>query len=175
VNEWILERLLPAHHLDSFSCGRPQLDKWLREWAQRSEGTDLGRTYVAHEGDRHVLGYFTLTAHVVDRDSELPPGRGRRNMPRQIPAVLLAKLAVHERCQGQGYGRDLLLAAMERCVALSESAGCRFVIVDALDQRAAEFYERHDFRPIPGASSARLALLIADIRASLAAGARRGD
>lgn len=166
---WICEPLSRDHVLDRFACGNASLDDWLREWAHRSERADIGRTYVTHDGDNAVLGYFTLIVHALDRDGELPDKRSKRSVPRQVPAVLLAKLAIDERVQGKGFGRDLLIAAMERTIELADIAGCRYMVVDAIDDSAAAFYEKHDFVRIPNAESMRLALLVADVRETLSA------
>jgi predicted N-acetyltransferase YhbS len=67
--------------------------------------------------------------------------------PQRIPAILLAKLALHERLQGQGLGAELLVHALMTIVAAARSAGGRIVVVDALDESAASFYRAHDFHP----------------------------
>lgn len=149
MTHWICEPPSPAQALDGFTCGNASLDRWLSAWAHRSERADIGRTYIAHAGDGEVLGTFTLVVHTVDRDGELPDRRSRRSVPRSVPAVLLAKLAIDVQAHGTGRGRDLLLAAMERTVGLADVAGCRYLVVDAVDEAAASFYERHDFVRIP--------------------------
>lgn len=110
-----------------------------------------------------MLAYYSLTAHLLQRE-ELPrsPGRGG---PRQIPAVLLARLALDRSLHGQGLGGALLADALGRVVAATETVAARFVVVDAIDEPAAIFYEYHGFRRIP--DTRRLVQKISDIAAAL--------
>jgi predicted N-acetyltransferase YhbS len=94
-----------------------------------------------------VLGYFALAPHLIEReDLRRRVGRGA---PRQVPAILLAKLALHTRLQGQGLGRELLIWALSTVVDAARVAGGKVVVVDAIDDAAAAFYEAHDFSTVP--------------------------
>lgn len=142
-----IEPLTDGHNLDTFTCGHPALDTWLREHAQRAtrQGT---RTYLLIE-DRTaaVAGYYAITPHLIEREET--PRRIGRGAPRQIPAILLAKLALHERLHRKGLGAELLIHALTTIVTAARSAGGRLVIVDAIDDNAAAFYRAHDFEPTP--------------------------
>lgn len=111
----------------------------------------------------HVVGYYSLAAHLLERD-ELPRAVGRGG-PRQIPAVLLARLALDQTLHGQGLGGALLADALARVIEATETIGARFVVVDALNATAARFYEHHGFRPIP--TTCRLIAKLSDIAAAL--------
>jgi GNAT superfamily N-acetyltransferase len=142
-----IEPLADGHDLDTFTCRHPTLDTWLREHAHQAtrQGT---RTYVLIEGaTQAVVGYFAIAPHLVERDDM--PRRVGRSTPRQIPAILLAKLALHERLHGQGLGAELLIHALTTILSAARSAGGRLIIVDAIDDNAASFYRAHDFEPTP--------------------------
>ena len=62
-----------------------------------------------------------------------------------IPAALIGKLAVNRSLQGQKIGSVLLFDALRKVRDLSEAIGIRAIVVDAIDQRAREFYLHHDF------------------------------
>jgi Acetyltransferase (GNAT) domain len=64
--------------------------------------------------------------------------------------VLLARLALDRSLQGQGLGGELLVDALSRAVQASEVAAARLVVVDAIDEAAAAFYEHHGFVAVPG-------------------------
>lgn len=138
---------LAAHDLESFSCGNPSLDDWLHRHARTATGQGT-RTYVLVDEDGAVVGYFALTPHYLNRE-EAPP-RLARGAPRQIPAILLAKLAVATSIQGQGLGAALLVHALGTIIDAARKAGGRVVVVDAIDDDAKAFYEHHDFQPLPG-------------------------
>ena len=54
-----------------------------------------------------------------------------------------------ERYKGQGLGEKLLLDALRRCTLYREPIAALAVIVDAVDEKAANFYRRYDFQPFP--------------------------
>jgi GNAT superfamily N-acetyltransferase len=159
-----VEPLADGHDIDAFTCGQPALDTWLREHARPAtrQGT---RTYLLIE-DRieSVVGYFAIAPHLIEREEA--PRRIGRGAPRQIPAILLAKLAVHERLHGQGLGAELLIHALTTIVTAARSAGGRIVIVDAIDDDAASFYRAHDFEPTPN-DSHRLILKLSTVAKAL--------
>lgn len=142
-----IEPLADGHDLDTFTCGHPTLDTWLREHARRAtrQGT---RTYVLVEARTAVVvGYYAIAPHLIERDAT--PRRIARGAPQQIPAILLAKLALHERLHGQGLGAELLIHALTTITTAARTAGGRLIVVDATDDNAAAFYRAHDFKPTP--------------------------
>lgn len=161
------EPLDPARHdLNALACGEPTLDGWLREQAAGAAARRVARTFVWVQSDRdpeRVVGYYSLTRHRLVRD-DLPRSIGRGS-PTEIPAVLLARLALDGTHQGGGNGGALLADALARIVVATDIVAARFVVVDALHERAAGFYEHHGFRRIPG--SRRLVQKVSDIAASL--------
>ena len=142
-----LEALAPHHDLANFHCGNPALDRWLREYAGNAAGQGT-RTYVLVDQDTDVVsGYIAIAPHLLARD-ELP-ARIRHGTPARIPAILLAKLALAEHLQGRGLGQELLVHALATIVHAARTAGGRIIVVDAIDDRAAQFYLAHDFSPMP--------------------------
>jgi GNAT superfamily N-acetyltransferase len=134
-----------AHRVEAFSCGEEILDRWLRAFAGQSQHRDAARTFVTAEPDGTVVGYYTLVAAQVEH--EQASAGVRRGLSRHfpIPVALLARLAVATSHQGTGLGRSLLLDALQRVVRASEELAIRAVTVDALNDRAASFYQRFGF------------------------------
>jgi GNAT superfamily N-acetyltransferase len=165
----ISESLDERHVLTSFSCGKEPLDRWLRQSAARGGRQDTGRTFVMHNGDGVVLGYYTLAGHLLYRDGLSLSRTEARSVPAELPAILLAKLAVDVTLQGQGFGRELLVEALSKCVAAGSIAASRYVVVDAKDEEAASSYARYGFRPIPQTDPVRLLRRLKDITADLSA------
>jgi GNAT superfamily N-acetyltransferase len=160
----------PHHHdADGFDSGEPALDEWLRQHAAGADARRTARTFVwtrpsEPAQDREpVVAYYSLTGHRLIGD-ELPRRIGRGN-PDEIPAVLLARLAVDRGAQGHGVGGAVLADAMGRVVEATNIVATRYVVVDALHERAAAFYEHHGFTRIPG--TLRLIQKISDIAAAL--------
>lgn len=145
---YVAEPLGEHHELTSFDCGNQDLNEWLARHAATGTGQDT-RTYVlvTEDEDSRVLGYFAIAPHTINRE-QLSKSQGRR-APRQIPAVLLAKLALDRQLQGQGLGGELLVVALRTIVDAARRVGGRFVLVDAIDEEAQRFYEHHDFVAVP--------------------------
>ncbi len=61
----------------------------------------------------------------------------------------MARLAVHKNEQGKRYGEDLLTDAMARAHNASKAVGGWALFVDAKDQKAADFYRKYGFTPLP--------------------------
>lgn len=158
-----VEPLGGHHDLEGFDCGKDDLSAWLREHA-RSAACQGTRTYLLVDAEGIAAGYFSLAAHLVRRDAM--PGRVGRGAPREIPAILLAKLALDRRYQGRGLGTELLVRALERAVVAARLAGGKVIVVDAVDDDAARFYGAHDFEAIPG-DPRRLVAKISSVAAAL--------
>jgi len=137
---------LADHDLTEFDCGNAELDDWLRRHARTATGQGT-RTYVLVDRDGLVVGYFALAPHLLVRD--VAPPRLARGAPQQIPAILLAKLALDSTIQGRGLGAELLVQALDTVLVAARRAGGRVVLVDAIDDEAQAFYERHDFQLLP--------------------------
>jgi predicted N-acetyltransferase YhbS len=162
--EFVSEALSEHHDLTSFESGQLALDDWLRRSAAHAQRMRTARTFVWHAGDRRVLAYFSLAAHLVVR-ADLPRRIGRGS-PDTIPAVLLARLALDRTLHRQGLGGELLWEALSRAVAASRLAAARVIVVDAIDATAARFYQHHGFVPVPG-NPHRLIQKVSDVAAAL--------
>ena len=142
------EKLTARHDTSEFSNGKhPSLDVWLKERALESEGLSA-RTYVICTAPARVVGYYAISTAMEERQA-LPTARLRRNLPDQVPLLLIGRLALDISVQGRGLGADLLADAVRRCCAASEIAGARAIIAHAIDDDAARFYQHHGFVPSP--------------------------
>jgi len=161
------EPLDPArHHLGEFDSGEPELDTWLREHAAGAGARRVARTlvWVAPDTDPdRAVGYYSLAGHRLVRD-DLSRSIGRGS-PTEVPAVLLARLALDRTHHGGGNGGALLADALARIVVAAHIVAARFVVVDALHEKAAGFYQHHGFRRIP--DTLRLIQKVSDIAAAL--------
>lgn len=141
-----VEPLREDHDLEAFDCGNAPLTDWLKRHALHTRGQGT-RTYVLVDGESgSVVGYFAIAPHVVAREGT--PARIGHGAPRQIPAILLAKLALDRRLHGKGLGSELLIKALETIVDAARAAGGKLVVVDAIDDAAVAFYEHHDFEAL---------------------------
>ena len=69
----------------------------------------------------------------------------------ELPASLVARLAVSESATGRGIGSLMLMDAMARCARAAGEIGSVAIVVDALDEGVIPFYEKVGFTPFePG-------------------------
>jgi GNAT superfamily N-acetyltransferase len=140
--------LTQAHDSSAFDSGEPVLDNWLRHRAWDNMQIGASRSYVVcPKGSLRIVGYFALSmGQILAQETT---GSMRRNMPKQIPAVILGRLAVGRAWQGKGWGRALLADAVRRSLAASKEVSARLVIVHAISPAAEAFYRYYGFTRLP--------------------------
>jgi GNAT superfamily N-acetyltransferase len=160
-----IEKLNRSHVVEPFTCGQPELDRFLIRHALHAQQVNSSQTYVA-VGDGEIVGFYTIVAGDVHHADA--PERVVKGMPRHpIPLLVLARLAVHIKTQGRGIGSGLLLDALGRTLQVADVIGVRALAVHAKDDRAVAFYQHFGFTPSPS-DPRHLFMIIKDIR--LAAG-----
>jgi GNAT superfamily N-acetyltransferase len=146
----IISPLGKSHDRKSFDCGEKSLNEYLHRYASQDIKRRINKVFVASppQAPQRVIGYYGLSACSLDANDL--PDRLRRRLPRYpVPVVLLGRLAVAESHQGQGLGSILLADALQRIVQASQVMAVYAVVVDALDNRAARFYQQFGFIPLP--------------------------
>ncbi len=144
----VIELLARRHDRQPFDCGVVNLNDFLKKRARQNAEEDVSRTYVAIcPPSMRVLGFYTICGGSVERD-DMPVAAAKRLPHYPIPVVNLARLAVEVSQQGQGLGADLLIDSLRRIQRLADEVGIRAVTVDALDDRASQFYLKFGFEPL---------------------------
>jgi len=156
--------LTKDHDRNSFDCGVPALNDYLKKYALQNQKKNAARTYVVTRGNR-IVGYYSLAYGSVSLDEA--PQKVKSGLPRHpVPVILLARLAVDSAEQGSGLGAALLKDALLRTIQAAEIAGLRAMLVHAKDDSAKRFYEKYGFEPSP-IDAYHLFLRLSDILSSL--------
>lgn len=158
------ERIASGHPIQSFASGSDDLDAWLREAGITADRAGTARVYVWLSDGDEVVGYFAILPHGIRR-SDLPSSVGR-GAPEVIPGFLLGRLALSAELHGQGRGGELLVGALDMMLTAIRIGGGRVIVVEAIDQRAQDFYEHFGFRVTP-AHPRRLVMKASTAAASL--------
>lgn len=158
------ELLAPSHDTATFNCGNAALNQFLQRYALANQTNGSARTFVSLSGSQ-IIGYYSLAAASAEH-AGVPPRVSKGLARHPIPMLLLARLAVEVKAQGQGVGRSLLQSALGKYLQASEVIGCRALMVHAIDEAAIGFYQSYGFEPSP-VDSAHLYLLTKDIRKTL--------
>lgn len=163
------EPLSERHDVSQFTCGKPTLDHWLKTRALSNQEKGFTAVLVVHEAGR-VVGYYGLAPTAVV-PSILPRSVRTGQPPDPVPCLLLGQLATDIGWAGRGVGTGLVKHALERCVQAAGLVGGRALMVNAIDDDAAEFWRRRGFLPSKD-DPLLLFQPIAAIAASLAAARR---
>lgn len=143
-----VERFDPARHdVSRFSCGNPLLDDYLHRTITRDESQHSAATYVAippaqSPEPQRVFGYYTFSSFSLPRRQARRRDRDKHlGAYEPVPAVLIGRLALDRDSQGRGLGSALLTSALVQILKIRESLGVAVVVVHAIDDAAAAFYE----------------------------------
>jgi GNAT superfamily N-acetyltransferase len=152
MNKDLIICLLDAdrHDRDAFDCGEPALNEYLQKTARQHLQKGIANTYVlvSRAEPQRILGFFTLSFLEVDL-TEIPEGYGKKLPQSHLPAAKLGRLAIDKSCQGNNYGRLLLVDAMLRVAdAIRNAAGVVGLFVDAKNSSVAAFYRKFGFIPL---------------------------
>jgi GNAT superfamily N-acetyltransferase len=136
------------HVLERFDCGKPALDEWLHNRALANQASGASRTWVViEESLADVVAYYASSTASIMRSAAST--RVRKNQPEQIPAVLLARMAVDQRHTGKGLGAALLKHFMLKALEVAQSVGVRVLLIHAKDDEAKDFYSHFGFVESP--------------------------
>lgn len=157
--------LTPELDLTEFFCGRAALDDWLKTHALQAGSSGTANTFVLLDENASLIGYYSLlmgSISQIEATERVRKGTGRY----PIPVIVVARLAVDQRFQGQGLGRALLRDAVIRGVNISKEVAFRAIITHPIDEEAANFYTKYGFQQSP-VSSGQLMILVKDVRKAL--------
>lgn len=159
-----IEKLGRHHAVEGFDCGQEPLNRFLIRYALQAQMARASQTYLALDGPEPI-GYYTLVVGQVafeDAPERLVKGLARH----PVPVMVLARLAIDHRRQGQGLGAGLLKDAFQRTLNAADIAGIRALIVHAKDEAARQFYQHFDFTASPS-DPMHLMVLLKDVAAIL--------
>ena len=154
-------KLRREHILESFDCGKDELNDFLKRRAWINQQANSAQTYVLAR-DLVVSGYYSLAAASVTHEEATE--RVKKGLARHpIPVILLARLAVSRSAQGRRIGPALLKDALLRAAGAADTIGARAILVHAKDDPARGFYEHFEFEPSPS-DPYHLLLIMKDVK-----------
>jgi predicted GNAT family N-acyltransferase len=140
-----VSRLESFHKRDAFFCGEPSLDNYLKIQASNDQKRALGSTWVLTEDDSdEIIGFYTLSACSIPL-TELPEEYRKKIRYQSVPFTLLGRIARCRKHKGNGLGGFLLVNALKRAFQSNFEVGSMGVMVDALNEKAIDFYKSYDF------------------------------
>ena len=138
---WEEVALTKEHERAAFDCGDADLDLYLQRYARQNHESGGAKCFVAAPVDApaRVLGFTTLSPASIEYART--PALAKKGLARyDVPVFRLGRLAVDRTVQGRGLGGTLLLRAGERCIRVAADVGGVALLIDAKNDRAAQWY-----------------------------------
>lgn len=138
------------HDRESFGCGEPELDDFIKKQALRHMQAGISRTMVLPaakpmpDGKYPICAFYSIAPGSISRRT-LPDRLAKKLPGYPVPVFFLAQLAVHEGNKGQGLGKVALIKALEHLYDINAHMRAYAVIVDCLNEGIAAFYEQFGF------------------------------
>ena len=133
-----------SHKKNAFVCEEPSLENYLKKQAGQDVKRKIAACFVLEGHADEIKGYYTLSADNVDRT--IIPLELQKKLPyKNLPVILLGRLARDVKYKGQGIGELLLSDALTRAFETSFSIGACAVVTDPLNEKARGCYEGFGF------------------------------
>lgn len=141
---WEEAPIARRHDRAAFDCGDTDLNLYLQKFARQNHESGGAKCFVAAPADEpaRVLGFYTLSP--ASLDYARTPALAKKNLGRyDVPVFRLGRLAVDRVVHGRGLGGALLLRAAHRCIRVADDVGGVALLVDAKNERAAQWYQSY--------------------------------
>lgn len=146
---WHEEPITKSHDRPAFDCGDEALNEFLLRHARKSHISGGAKTFLAVDNSdaRKILGFYSIAPASVTYVKT--PEVIKRGLARhEVPVFRLGRLAVDRSVQGRGLGGQLLLAAACRCLLVAAQVGGVALLIDAKNDKVAEWYARYGAVPL---------------------------
>ncbi len=146
---WFEEPIRKDHDREAFDCGEESLNDFLRHHARKNHEQGGAKTFLAIDvaDKKTILGFYSLSPASIEYART--PSIIRKGLARyDVPGFRLGRLAVDIHAQGRGLGGQLLLAAGKRCLLAATEVGGIVLVIDAKNQRLADWYAGYGALPM---------------------------
>ena len=134
------------HDRKPFTCGETSLDNYLKNTAARQQDQNLTRVKVGCLDQRNdVIAFHALNAHSLNISELDSAFKDRFPRYKSIPSAYLSMIATDAAYQGNGLGSQMMFDAMDRVLSAANHIGIHFLVLDALNERAAKLYLKLGF------------------------------
>lgn len=138
---WHEEPISRKHNREVFDCGNSDLNEFLRYHARQTHDQGGAKTFLAVRDDdsTQILGFYSLSPASIEF-ARVPAVVTRGLARHDVPVFRLGRLAVDKSMQKKGLGGQLLMSAGRRCFRASQEVGGVALLIDAKDERVAQWY-----------------------------------
>ena len=146
-----LQDIQVQSNLSFFSCGDKDLDEFFQCDAAAYEHALFGKTYAfIDKRNNNITSMFTISNGGIQAKQMRRKLRENVPYPKRLihnyPSVLIGRLAVSAKFQGNGIGSEILDFLKIWFSDSHNKTGCRFLAVDAYNIHSVlKFYEDNEF------------------------------
>lgn len=139
------------HDRESFDCGEDELNEFIQQKAARYMDAWISTTRVLPasiplpNGKYPICAFYTITPISISKGT-LPEPLQKKLPHYPLPVFLIAQLAVHTECKGEGLGKITLVNALKYLWDISKLMRAYAVIVDCLKPEVEKFYTQYGFQ-----------------------------
>jgi GNAT superfamily N-acetyltransferase len=147
--DWHLEPIAKNHRRHDFDCGDPDLNQFIHRFARQGHKQNASKTFCAVDDSDpgRILGFYTIAPASIEYP--LLPSHLTRGLARHdVAGYRLARLATDLSVARQGLGRKLVASAARRCFRAASEFGGILLIIDAKNERAAQWYASFGATPV---------------------------
>lgn len=140
------------YDFSGFDCGEESLNVFLTDHLARQHNARVLRGYllITPTPKPKVVGYYTLSGSCFEKET-LPSNTQKRKVPYvNVPSITLGRLAIQKELHGQEWGTTLVTHAMQVVYRASLAVGVHGMFVDALNEKAKQFYLKLGFIALTG-------------------------
>lgn len=149
-----------ADYCDPFCCGDNDLDEFFKYDVFLYEKELLSKAFcwISKDNPHEIVAISTLSFDGIKANTLDNPSRNalQRKIPykkhhRSYPAVLIGRLGVNSKFQGQGLniGTQLMDVLKHSFVDENNKAACRYMLVDAYNvEQTLHYYFKNGFKPL---------------------------
>ena len=140
------------HERAAFACEQDSLTSYIKQRANQDAKKRIAAVYVMTPDGHTIAGYYTLSQYAVDVGDLTAELARKLRIPKYdvLPATLLGRLARDLKFKAQGLGEMLLMSALKLALDHSKNIASLAVVVDAIDEKAREFYLKYGFIDVEG-------------------------
>ncbi len=138
------------HDRNSFDCGEPELNVFIKTQAAKHMLAGISRTMVLPSTQPllnqqfAICAFYSVAPGAIARET-LPMKQAQKLPKYPVPVFLLAQLAVHKEFHGTGLGKISLICALKYLWEVNHYMRAYAVVVDCLTDSAQTFYTKFGF------------------------------
>ena len=135
--------LTSVHDVNSFSCGKDEIDRYLKWDALRHIQNNMGMTHVAVDKTEVSVVHGFYSCRVSELSVAQKPSGMKKLKGESMPIIAVTHFGTRQAVQRRRIGERMLFDMYRRVQMLSRHVGCHAVCLQALNDNVVDFYKKY--------------------------------